>query len=119
MAVVALAAGGCGSSDESGEGTTTGGDETTSQAPAGAAARNCSVTVDGVDDLRVSGVDCEEGEGVVIFWSAQRGCRTPAGASRVSCRVANYRCLGASTDRGLVVSCARPGRSVSFVARPG
>ncbi len=119
-AVAAFAAGGCGSSDESSKGrATTGEGATTSTAPAGAAARNCSATVDGVADLSVTGVDCEEGRGVVVFWTAQRSCRRPAGASRVSCSVAAYRCLGATTDRGLAVSCARPGRSVSFVAKRG
>jgi len=117
VAAVALTTGGCGSSDDGSEGTTTGGGGTTSRAPAGASAQNCSATVDEVADLSVTGVDCEEGRDVAALWTAQRSCRTPSGASRVSCSVGNYRCLGASTDRGLAVSCARPGRSISFVAQ--
>lgn len=119
VAAVALTTGGCGSSDDSNEGTTTDGGGTTSRAPAGASAQNCPGPVDGVTDLSVTGVDCEEGRGVTVLWISQRDCRRPAGASRVSCSVAAYRCLGASTDRGLAVSCARPGRSISFVAQRG
>jgi hypothetical protein len=28
-----------------------------------------------------------------------------------------YRCLGAATERGIAVSCARPGSSVAFIAQ--
>jgi hypothetical protein len=51
-------------------------------------------------------------------WARRGECSSPAGASRYSCTVSRYRCLGARTDRGIAVSCAQPGRSVSFVARP-
>ncbi len=116
MIGVTLSVGGCGSSDESTEGTTeAGGGATTSEAPAGAAAENCPGAAAGVADLRVTGVSCDTGRGVVTSWSTKSGCR--GGASRTSCAVAAYRCLGARTDRGLAVSCARPGRSISFVAR--
>ena len=118
MAVAALAAGGCGSSDEGSEGTTpTGGGATTSKAPAGASAQNCRATVAGVADLSVTGVSCEAGRGVVTAWAAKSACGN--GGSRTSCSIDAYRCLGARTDRGLAVSCARPGHSISFVAKRG
>jgi hypothetical protein len=117
IAAAALTVGGCGPSDEGGGDTTeTGGGAAPSKAPVGAAAQQCSGTVAGVAGLSVTGVSCETGRSVVTTWTAKSGCRN--GDSRTSCAVAAYRCLGAHTDRGLVVSCARPGRSISFVAQP-
>jgi len=47
-------------------------------------------------------------------------CAPFGGASRSSCSVyGGYRCLGAVTDRGVAVSCARTGSSVAFVAKRG
>lgn len=88
-------------------------------APIGASARRCADAVAGVEGLRVSGVGCAEGHGIVASWADARRCSDPAGASRFSCPIAGYRCLGAATDRGIAVTCASPGRSVSFVARRG
>jgi hypothetical protein len=47
-------------------------------------------------------------------WEAQPSCMRPQGASRWGCSVGRYRCQAVVTDRGLSVSCARPGRSISF-----
>jgi hypothetical protein len=33
--------------------------------------------------------------------------------------VRGYRCIGTATDRGLAVSCSRPGRAVAFTVRRG
>jgi len=128
----ALAMGGCGSS---GDGSGYGGDsreraETSAgTAPAGAAARACgeiAVAQTGqlrftrIGSLRVTGVGCNSGLGVVAGWVRKPGCSRPAGASRYSCTVGGgYRCLGTATDRGIAVSCARPGRSLAFVAKRG
>jgi hypothetical protein len=123
IALIAAAVGGCGSS---GEGSSSeqakgssgaAGSATTSTAPAGASAQACSGAVRGIGTLRVVGVGCAIGRGVVASWSNKAACAGTAAASRVSCTIEDYRCLGAETDRGLAVGCARPGRSISFVAQ--
>jgi hypothetical protein len=47
-------------------------------------------------------------------WEAQPSCMRPRGASRWGCSLDPYRCQAVVTGRGRSVSCARPGRSVSF-----
>ncbi len=132
LATAALAAAllaGCGSSPNAGS-TTTGGAAAggsqappaarTPTAPAGATARSCgNTTVAGTEQLRVAGVGCAIGRGVVAAWVNKRACLGPAGASRPACSVSDYRCLGVRTSRGTAVSCAQPGRSISFVAKRG
>jgi len=111
VALLAIFACGCGSS-----GTETPGEGSTKTAsPPGASVQRCSGTSAGVDMLRVSGASCATGHEVVAGWSSKKACVTRPGASRTSCAVGAYRCLGAVTERGLAVSCARPGRSVSFI----
>jgi hypothetical protein len=131
LVVLALASAvGCGSSDggsgygphgSTGAASTEGGETataTTPPAPPGAAARTCEGTVAGTDRLRVTGIDCDLGRGVVAAWANAAACSEPADASRFSCSVHDgYRCLGAVTERGIAVSCARPGSSVAFVAK--
>jgi hypothetical protein len=87
--------------------------------PPGASARTCAGAARGFGALRVAGVGCATGRGVVASWSERTECAPAAGASRVSCGVGGYRCLGAVTDRGIAVSCARHARSISFVAKRG
>lgn len=113
---LAMAVGGCGSSGDTAR--TTGG-ASSSRAPAGAAARACTEVIAGATELRVTGIGCTAGRGVFASWTKSRACRPAAGASRVSCSVDSYRCLGAVAERGLTVSCARPGRSVFFIVKRG
>jgi hypothetical protein len=117
--LVALAAltTGCGSSDEP-EPTAT---ATAPTAPPGATARSCGeTTVAGTEDLRVTGIGCNVGRGIVAAWRGQPGCSPGQDASRSSCTVyGEYRCLAAGTDRGIAVSCARPGGSAAFIAKRG
>jgi hypothetical protein len=115
VALLAILASGCGSSgtDSSGEGST----KTT--APPGAAVLGCADAPAGVGALRASGVNCATGRDVVAGWTMKSACGAGADASRTSCEVGNYRCLGTTTERGLAVSCARPGRSISFVVKRG
>ncbi len=114
VALLAILANGCGSSgtESSGEGSTK-----TTAAPPGSAVPACADTPAGVEALRASGVGCATGRRIVAGWTAKGACATPAGASRTSCTVGDYHCLGTATDRGLAVSCARPGSSISFVAK--
>jgi hypothetical protein len=112
----ALLIAGCGSSDKS-EPTAT---ATTPAAPLGASARSCEGTVAGTSELRVTGVGCDVGRGVVAAWANEAVCAPAGDASRVSCSIYDgYRCLGAATDRGVAVSCARTGSSVAFIAERG
>lgn len=109
---LSVAASGCGSSDTS--------DSTAPSsegAPAGATAKSCSGAIAGTESLRVTGVDCSIGRGVAATWSDHEACVPGGEASRTFCTVGEYRCLGATSDRGVAVSCARPGRSIAFVAR--
>lgn len=58
-------------------------------------------------------------EKVRSAWERSPGCKRPEGASRWGCSVGAYRCQGVVTGRGLSISCAKPGRSISFTAPRG
>jgi hypothetical protein len=124
-AALAVPATGCGSSDGgSGYGSRDSTEDsptataTTPEAPPGASARTCEGTVPGAEELRVTGIGCDVGLQVVAAWAGKPSCSAPAGASRFSCSVDDgYRCLGTSVERGIAVSCARPGGSASFIAK--
>lgn len=51
-------------------------------------------------------------------WLANPDCQPPEGASRWGCSVGTYRCQGVVTGHGWSISCAKPGKSVSFRIRP-
>jgi hypothetical protein len=121
--VAAMAAAGCGSSSDE----TTGASETTAppaststtpgqEAPIGVRARGCGGTGSS-GEVRVTGVSCELGRSLVAGWYKNGKCSAPEGASRTSCRLGRFICLGAVTDRGVAVTCAAPGRSVAFIGR--
>jgi hypothetical protein len=126
LAVAALiAATGCGSSSDetTGAGETTGANPPAStsttpaqEAPAGVRSKSCRGG--GSSEIRVTGAPCGLGRLLVAAWYKNGACASPPGASRTSCRLGIFTCLGAATDRGLAVSCAGPGRSVSFIAKP-
>jgi len=118
LGLAGLLVGGCGSSaEQSTQGAGATGKTKSPTAPAGAVAQTCSGTVAKATELRVTGVRCAVGRGVVTAWSARSDCR--ADTSRPACTVGGYRCLSATGEHGFAVSCARPGRSISFVARRG
>lgn len=130
LAIAVLAAAllsGCGSSSSSPAGSTaTGstGSKPTPQtrgpsAPAGASAQACAIDANGVTGLRVTAVSCGQGQKTAIAWRRDAICRPAAGGSQAGCTVGAYRCIATTTDRGYSVSCARPGRSVAFIARRG
>jgi hypothetical protein len=123
-AAAAIAAAGCGSSaDETAETTPAAPAATTSttpggqQAPRGVRATPCDGGSNSAE-IRVTGVSCKLGRDLVAGWYEDSACSSPAGASRTSCRVGRFTCLGASADRGIAVTCAGPGRSVSFIGKP-
>lgn len=131
LLAVALATamlGGCGGSSNDGSGATSTdrvespapeGRANGAAAPVGAGAKSCDTGSAGVEALRATGVSCDLARRVLHGWQRNHACASPAGASRVSCSTRSYRCLGARTDRGVTVSCSRPGRSIAFVAGRG
>jgi hypothetical protein len=124
IAVALLAASmvvGCGGSggDTNGSGSTAGPPGGAATAPAGASARSCETQAVDAEGLRATAVSCAEARRVMFAWQRAPGCAATAGASHASCDVRAYLCIAARADRGLVVSCARPGRSIAFIAKGG
>lgn len=124
LAVLALAAAlllGCGGSSSQ-ESSTAGGAQSqggTSTAPAGASVRHCRSGEAGVTGLKATGTTCNEARHVMLGWTHSSACRPPQGASRSSCPALSFRCLATATDHGWSVGCAKPGRSIAFIARRG
>jgi hypothetical protein len=129
LALIAAAlAAGCGS-DESSETTSgqsgaemTGAQESGAggaEAPVGVRARTCKVSVSDYEMLRVTGVDCRTGAAIAAGWAKDSSCRPPKGQSRSACSIGQFRCLTTVVGRGLAVTCARPERSVAFIAKRG
>lgn len=105
---------GCGSADEQAPTATA----TAPAAPPGASARTCTGTIPAAEGLHVTGVGCDIGRGVAAVWANEPSCAPVAGGSRSACAIGDgYRCLGAATNRGIAVSCARSGSSIAFIAR--
>ncbi len=118
---IAMAVSACSSSSDGTEGGATGAASESGGggAPAGVRARSCG-SVSGAGQVRVTGVGCALGRQLVAGWHKDPMCFSPTGASRTSCRLGDFTCLGATTDAGIAVTCAAPGRSVAFVAqKPG
>lgn len=125
IAIVLLAAAllaGCGSSGDGGSEPAT---QATPQAqgsapPAGATAHECNGGTAAEVKLRATGISCKEAVGLARSWEQAEGCKPPNGSSRAACSIAGgYRCLSVVTERGISVSCAKPGRSVAFTAKRG
>jgi hypothetical protein len=126
LLAIAVAAVGCGSSSD-GTGETTGttnppaSTSTTpeqQEAPTGVRAQVCAGSTAAGAKVRVTGVSCALGQEVVAGWYKNGSCFSPAGASRTSCKLGKFTCLGAVTDRGVAVTCAGPGRSIAFIGKP-
>jgi hypothetical protein len=115
LAVAVLA--GCGSSGDGG-GSTSAPQSSGSSAPAGASAHSCGGQEGPADGLRATGIPCKQAKLLAAAWARNDGCAPADGASRSSCKLeGGYDCLAAVTDRGLAVSCARPGSSVAFTVK--
>lgn len=113
----ALLSAGCGSSGEGprNESSTATATEP-AEAPPGATAQSCKATVRSVGALRATGISCQTAAQVAAGWTASSGCAPSGNSSRTSCSIGRYRCLGLHADRGIAVSCAAPGHSISFLA---
>jgi hypothetical protein len=102
-----------------GGGTTGGGTPkkaTAPNAPAGSKVVACEEGAEGVEGLRATAVDCATAERVMRRWENHRSCALPGGASRGSCSLGGFRCQTVRADRGVAVSCARPGGDIAFIA---
>lgn len=87
-------------------------------APAGASAQECKGGAGVKVKLRATGIPCSVALELVEAWEQGESCPPAAGASRSSCEIpGGYRCLSVVTDRGVSVSCARPGHSIAFTAQ--
>jgi len=120
VAAIAAVAAGCGSSSDGTEGKqSTAPSSSTApgaaEAPVGVRAKTC-MAGEGAE-LRVTGVSCAFGRTVLAGWHKDSDCFEPRGASRTSCKLGEFTCLGAATDRGIVATCATAGRSIAFVAK--
>jgi hypothetical protein len=118
LTILALALlSGCGGSDDgevSGVSTQPTPQAKGAGAPPGAAAHEC----EGDGDLRATGLGCKEARSLMASWARTKGCAPSGGDSRSACSLAgSYRCLSVVTERGISVSCAKPGRSVAFTAK--
>jgi hypothetical protein len=118
--LAALVAGCGGSADETTQSSTRESPPpaSTLTAPAGARAQTCESDAVDATALRATGIACDQARQVMFAWQRSPTCAA-AGASRSSCTAGGYRCLGAITDRGVAVSCAAKGRSISFTAKRG
>jgi hypothetical protein len=120
--LVTLALAGCGSSSDETTGSNPPANSSPAparpEAPAGSTAAVCKGSAAAGGELRVTGVSCEMARQVAAGWFKDGACAGAPGASRTSCHLGAFTCLGAATDRGIAVTCAAPGRSLSFVAKP-
>ncbi len=121
----ALLAAGCGGGGSGGSNTTApppagGGTPkkaTAPNAPAGSKVVACEESAAGMEGLRAVAVDCGTADRIMRRWADHRSCALAQGASRGSCALGAFRCQAVKADRGVAVSCARPGGDIAFIRR--
>jgi hypothetical protein len=127
---VALLAAGCGGGSSGGSNTTappTGGGTTEGgtpkatapNAPAGSKVIACQESAGDVEGLRATAVGCGTADRIMRRWANHRSCALPADASRGSCSLGAFQCQAVKADRGVAVSCVRPGGDIAFIRRAG
>jgi hypothetical protein len=87
--------------------------------PAGSRVVACKGGAATAEALRASALDCAAGRKVMSGWGHSHACSLGRNESRGACSVDGFRCQSVRTDRGVSVSCARPGEAVAFIPRPG
>jgi hypothetical protein len=112
VAVFAVLVVGCGGSSST-DGSTQ------PKAPVGASAESCDTDAMDAEDLRATGISCDQARKIMDGWQREDSCALPSGASRGGCLTHSFRCQATRTDRGTAVSCSRRGESIAFVARRG
>jgi len=91
--------------------------ETTSpNAPAGSKVVACKAGAADMKGLRATAVDCTSARATMRRWGHDKSCALAEGTSRGSCSLGDFHCQAVQADRGVAVSCARPGGDVAFVA---
>jgi hypothetical protein len=105
----AAALAGCGGGGDSTGGGTEGTGVTQSGEPAGATSEAC-----GPNELKATGISCDEAKAISTAWHAAPGCAVIAGGSHGTCKIKGYLCIAAAVGKGTVVSCALPGRDAFF-----
>ena len=85
-------------------------------APAGPKVVACEAGSAGMAGLRATAVDCDAARATMRRWGHSESCALATGASRGSCALGDFHCQAVQADRGVAVSCARPGSDVAFVA---
>lgn len=120
VALAAVLAAGCGGSSVETDGSSTGTvtEVTPGRAPIGASTKSCDAYATDAEGLRATGIACDQARQVLYGWQREPSCALPGGASRSSCSIGSYRCQAVRSDRGLAVSCSRPGKSIAFIAKP-
>jgi hypothetical protein len=127
----ALLAAGCGGGGSGGPnttappagGATNGGGTpkkaTAPNAPAGSKVVACEEGAGEVEGLRATAVDCATADRTMRRWRKHRACALAGDASRGSCDLGDFRCQAVRVDRGVAVSCARPGGDIAFISTEG
>jgi hypothetical protein len=121
----ALLSAGCGGGGSGGSSTTAppggGGGApkkaTAPNAPAGSKVVACRESAAGMEGLRATAVDCGTARATMLRWHHTESCALAEGASRGSCTLGGFRCQAVKVDRGVAVSCARPGGDVAFLVK--
>lgn len=106
MLALALFVVGCGGSSSS--------STTKPKAPAGSKVVACDS-----GGLRATSVDCASARNVMNRWEAEQTCALSKDESRGACSVDGFRCQAVQVDKGVSVSCARPGEAIAFIPRSG
>lgn len=119
----ALLAAGCGGGSSGGSNTTAppraGGTPkkaTAPNAPAGSRVVSCEEGAGEAEGLRATAVDCGTADRIMRRWQKHRACALAGDASRGSCALGDFRCQAVRVDRGVAVSCARPGADIAFIS---
>ncbi len=123
----ALLVGGCGGGGSAGSSSTApperGGATpkraTAPNAPAGSKVVSCDAGAADLEGLRATAIDCDSARDTMRRWAQTEACALAEGASRGSCSLGGFRCQAVRADRGIAVSCARPGGDVAFISTKG
>lgn len=90
---------------------------TAPNAPAGSKVVACKVSAGGTMQLRATAIDCGTARTTMRHWASSGACGLGGSGSRSSCALGDFRCQAVKVDRGIAVSCARPGVDISFIAK--
>jgi hypothetical protein len=89
---------------------------TAPNAPAGSKVVICSAGGEESAQLRATAIDCDTARTTMQHWEGTEACSLGDDDSRGSCSLGAFRCQAVKVDRGLSVSCAKPGGDVAFIA---